>query len=49
MFVDAKEGELIDDSTLRKKIDVLFNGFYTDVDSRNVATGSRDGTKMSAT
>ena len=48
MFVNAKEGALIDDSTLRKKIDVLFDGRYTDGESRNI-TRSRDGTKMSAT
>ena len=48
MFVDAKEGALIDESTLRKKIDVLFDGMYTDGESRNL-TRSRDGTKISAT
>ncbi len=48
MMVEAKEGELIDDTTLRKKIDVLFDGQYIDGESRNAAR-SRDGTKISAT
>ena len=47
MIVEAKEGQIIDDSTLRKKIDVLFEGHYTENDSRN-AVQSRTGTKMSA-
>ena len=49
MIVEAQEGSIIDDSTLRKKIDVLFDGAYTEVDSRNGGYTRNGTSKMSAT